>query len=362
MHMHSLYIGSTASFSGKNSIITALGLIFIERGLKVGYMKPVGVRFSETAGQGGIDADARFVQDLFGLRQLDELVTPAAITPSVKRDFLDHGCPDFLDGIVEAHDTLRMNNDVMIVAGSGSFLHSGVYCGVSGPTIADALNAKVLLVDRFHDDFRFEYLLNAKFELGDRLLGVVFNDLPPEAKKRTESWTIPVLKRANVNVLGTLTRDPLLGAVRVGDLAERLGAHLLVGQENAGRLIESFFVGAMKVENFITQFQKHPDTGIIVGGDQSDIQIVALEGGAPCLVLTGNFPPMDMVLTLAKKQNIPVMLARDDSYTIAKKVDAIQHTQKLRDPAKVTRITDLVREHVDVEAIITALQDDDEVG
>ncbi|WP_027182869.1 phosphotransacetylase family protein [Desulfovibrio inopinatus] len=360
--MHSLYIGSTDSYSGKNCIIAALGLILIERGFKVGYMKPVGAAFSASAEHGELDADARFVQTLLGLHQLDELVTPAAITPAFKKEFIEHGCRDFLEPIVEAHETLRANNDFMLIAGSGSFLHSGAYCNLNGSVIANALDAKVVLIDRFHGEFRYDYLIHAQTELAGRLLGVILNDLPPENEHDTADWTMPVLTASKVNVLGSLPRDPVLGAVRVGDLAERLGAHIIAGQKNADRMIESFMVGAMKVENFITHFQKRPDTGIIVGGDQSDIQVVALEGGAPCLILTGNLPPMDMVLTLAKKQHIPVILARDNSYKVAKKVDAIKQTQKLRDPGKVKRITDLVRERVDVDALVAALQGDGDSG
>ena len=52
-------------------------------------------------------------------------------------------------------------------------------------------------------------------------------------------------------------------------------------------MVENFLIGTMQVENFLTHFKKHRNSAVIVGGDRSDVQLVALEGDCPCLILTG---------------------------------------------------------------------------
>ena len=82
-------------------------------------------------------------------------------------------------------------------------------------------------------------------------------------------------------------------------------------------MVENFLIGTMQVENFMTHFRKHKNSAVIVGGDRSDVQLVALEGNCPCLVLTGNLYPNDIILTRSEVLSIPIVVVRDDTFTVA---------------------------------------------
>jgi BioD-like phosphotransacetylase family protein len=108
-------------------------------------------------------------------------------------------------------------------------------------------------------------------------------------------------------------------------------------------------IGTMQVENFMTHFRKNKNSAIIVGGDRSDVQLVALEGDCPCLVLTGNLYPNDIILTRSEVLEIPIIMVREDTYTVAKRMETILSRHKLRDVIKIRQGAQLVSSSIDFE-------------
>lgn len=164
--MVGLYIGSTTGYSGKNLLAMALGLKLKESGLKVGYMKPVGAVPHMDGDKPG-DADAAFIQEVLGLEQDSAKVTPVLVTRDFTIKAFSEDMGDLMPSITESYEELSQNKDVMIIGGSGSYLSSGTYCGVSGPDVARAMGAKTILVDRYSNELRYDYVLRVQKELGD---------------------------------------------------------------------------------------------------------------------------------------------------------------------------------------------------
>ena len=353
--MAGLYIGSTGGFAGKNMIALSLGLKLQKDGHRIGYMKPVGAVPSKTGERSG-DDDAFFLQGVLGLEGDPELVTPVLVTQDFKVKAFAGDCPGLIDTIKQAYATLSKDREVMIVGGSGSFLFSGKYCGVDGANVSAALDLKVLLIDRYHTDLNYDYLLRAREVLGDRLIGAVLNDIPEAAANDVQSIMVPLLERHGIAVLGMIPRDPLMSAIKVGDLAERLGGKIISVHNKSERVVENFLIGTMQVENFMTHFRRQKNSAIIVGGDRSDVQLVALEGKCPCLVLTGNLYPNDIILTRSEVLEIPIIVVRDDTYTVAKKMETILSSIKLRDIVKIKHGAQLVNSSVDMNAIKESLE------
>ena len=353
--MKGLYIGSTSGYAGKNMIALALGMKFQKDGLEVGYMKPVGAMPAKAEEKLG-DEDAFFLQSVLGLEEDPAQVTPVVVTHDFKINALAGGCESPLPKIKAAYDQLAAGKDMMIVGGSGSFLHSGKYCGVDGPTIVKELGLSTILVDRYGKDINYDYLMSAKEELGDSLLGVLFNDVPAEMRDEVENVITPFLENNGVKVLGIIPPDPIMQSITIQDLSDRLGGKIVSVSSKADKIVENFLIGTMQVENFMTHFKKHPHAAIIVGGDRSDVQLVALEGGAPCLVLTGNLYPNDIILSRSEVLGVPIIIVRDDTYTVAKKMENILKSHKLRDIVKINQATQIINTNVDVPALKTALQ------
>lgn len=348
--MPGLYIGSTSGFAGKNLVAMALGVMLKEQGYRVGYMKPVGTLPSQPEKTMG-DEDAFFVQDVLGLTDDLELVTPVLVTHELRVQAFSEGCPDWMGKIVQAYEALSRDKDIVIICGSGSFLHAGKYCDVAGLDVAQALEAKVVLIDRFFKEFYYDYLISARELLGETMLGTIFNAVPDSRASEVKNHLEPLLRRRGINLLGTIPEDHLLNAIRVYDLAQRLGGKIISVPTKRDVMVENFLIGTMQVENFMNHFKKRKNSAVIVGGDRSDLQLVALEGKCSCLILTGNLYPNDIILTRSEVLEVPILVVRDDTYTVAKKMESILESSKLRDPIKVKHGAQLLNSIIDFSTI-----------
>ncbi|ACU90506.1 phosphotransacetylase family protein [Desulfomicrobium baculatum] len=345
--MVGIYVGATSGYSGKNMIAMGIGLKLQKEGYRVGYMKPVGALPQEKNGVLG-DADAFFVQDILGLSENPALVTPVVVDQDFKMKAFTGKCEDLMPRIKDAYETLGKNKDVMIVAGSGS-MYSGKYCGVDGISVVKSLGIKSIIIDRYVKELNYDYLIAMKELLGEQLLGVLLNDIPPAFKEELDSLLHPFMESKGIKVLGKIPSDPLMGAIKVADLADRLGGKIITAQDKSERVVENFLIGTMQVENFMTHFRKSKKSAIIVGGDRSDVQLVALEGQCQCLVLTGNLYPNDIIMTRAEVLEVPIVVVRDDTFTVAKKMEAILSRHKLRDVIKIQHGSQLVSSIIDFQ-------------
>ena len=348
--MVGVYIGSTTGYSGKNLIAMSLGLRFKKEGLRVGYMKPVGAVPRKENGQPG-DEDAFFLQEVLGLRQDPELVTPVVVTREFTVRAFSEDIGDLMPGIVSAYEELSRDKDVMIIAGSGNLLGSGTYCGLDGVSVSRALGAKALVIDRYQNELKYDYVLRCKEALGESLAGVVLNDIPESYRPEVDELIVPFFRRKGVDVLGVIASDPIMSAIKVSDLAERLGGKIISAHHKADRVVENFLIGTMQVENFLQHFMRHKNSAIIVGGDRSDVQLVALEGSCPCLILTGNLYPNDIILTRSEVLQTPIIMVREDTFSVAKKMESILSRHKLRDMIKVNHGVQLVGAALDFELL-----------
>ncbi|XPV76007.1 MAG: phosphotransacetylase family protein [Desulfovibrio sp.] len=350
--MSSLYIGSTSGYSGKNMIVMGIGLQLQKEGYNIGYMKPVGAMPLEQNGVLG-DEDAFFVQSVLELDQDPAVVSPVVVTHDFKVAALNPNnkkLGDLIGQIKEKYSTLSDGKDAMLVAGSGS-MYSGKYCGTDGISVVQNLDTKCIVIDRFVKETNYDALLVLKETLGDQLLGIVINDVPAHSMEEVTQLIAPFLESRGVKVLGVIPKDPLMGAIKVGDLADRLGGKVISAHGRSDRIVENFLIGTMQVENFMTHFRKNKNSAVIVGGDRSDVQLVALEGDCPCLVLTGNLYPNDIILTRSEVLDTPIIIVRDDTFTVAKKMENILSRHKLRDNIKIRQGAELVAQNVDLDFI-----------
>ena len=176
----------------------------------------------------------------------------------------------------------------MLVAGSGS-MYSGKYCGLDALSVVKALDkadgangpVKALVIDRFEKELNYDLLLMLKEQLGGNLAGVVLNDVPPAFLEEVSGHLAPFMEARGIPVLGILPRDPLMGSITVGDLAQRLGGKVISAHHRQDRVVSQFLIGTMQVENFMLHFRKKKNAAVIVGGDRADVQLVALEGDLP---------------------------------------------------------------------------------
>lgn len=351
-----LYIGSTATYAGKNTMNIGIGLRLQKDGFNPGYMKPVGAMPVEINGMQG-DEDAFYVQDVLGITPQADIVTPVMVTQDFKiRAFNGHlGDPEkYLEKIKSSYEQLAKERDLMLVSGSGN-MFSGRYSGLDAITIVKKLGLKAVVIDRIQHEVNYDTLVTIKDYLGDQMVGVILNSVPATFNTEVETLIRPFLERQGIKVIGVLPNDPLMSSIRTDTLAEGLGGRLVAAQRSTERMVESFLIGTMQVENFMTYFRKANNSAVIVGGDRADVQLVAIEGNCSCLILTGNLYPNDIILSRADALNVPIIMVRDDTYTVAKKMEHMLGRHKLRDAIKIRQAAQIVSGNIDFDAIKAAL-------
>jgi BioD-like phosphotransacetylase family protein len=342
--MNSLYVGSTSGYSGKSLVSMGIGLKLKKDGLRVGYFKPIGILPIKVENI-LTDKDAWFIYRVFELKDHVAEVCPVVLTQEVTVKAYLKDMKGLLRKIERSFQQLSQDKDIMIVGGSGS-IYSWNILGVSGLKVIKRLNAKVLIVVKYEGEFCVDYILQAEKDLGDHFIGVIFNKVTHEFRQSVDDYVVPFLKRKGIDVIGILPQDPLVGSITVEELNEMLGGKVLCCHDRINNLVERFLIGAMQVDKATEYFKMTKNNAVIVGGDRADIQLSAIESGTECLVLTGELYPSEVIISRAEQKNIPIVVVRDDTYTVAKKVERLSVRLRLRDKAKVAHGTDLVMKNV----------------
>jgi len=343
--MISLYVGSTSGYSGKSLVSMGLGNKFKKDGLRVGYVKPVGilpVKVNDTL----TDHDAWRIYRALQLNDEIADICPVVLTPDLFVKGYMKDIKGLMGKITGAFQRLSENKDIVVVGGYGS-IYTGSVIGLEGLKVINRLKSKVVIVVKYEGEWIVDYVLQAKKDLKDKFIGVILNKVTPEFMKGVTDYIVPFLKRKNIDIIGILPHDSVVGSITVEELNEMLGGKILCGHNRLNKLVEHFLIGAMQVDKAIEYFKKTRNNAVIAGGDRSDIHLSAIESGTECLILTGDLYPSEMIVARAEEKDIPILVVRDDTYTVARKLEKLSVRLRLRDKAKVDRGINLVSENID---------------
>ena len=141
------------------------------------------------------------------------------------------------------------------------------------------------------------------------------------------------------------------------EIAEVTGSDVMAGRDGLDREFSKFSIGAMTEDNILSYLH---DGGLLIVGDRTQIQKLALENENAVLV-TGGFEIDENVLKLANKKNIPVLRSKHDTFTIATMINrALSNVQIKTDILTVEKIyrtsheygylheTDTVKDYLDL--------------
>lgn len=346
-----LLIGSIEAYSGKSATVLGLALQLREKGLDVAYAKPIGTCPSE--GEDSLDEDVRFISQTLSLDanrvrptlfSLDEATIKKQLSEE-KQDYLQQ-----VGGVLEGE-----GEDVLLIEGPGN-LEEGSLFGLSLPDIAQVSSAAVVLVARYHSALIVDKLLAAHQKLGDRLIGVVINDVPEALKDTAQNEVRDCLERHNIRVFGILPRTPIMRSVSVEALVHHLNAEVL---SQPGRLdqmmVEEISIGAMNANSALRYFNQAHNMVVVTGGDRFDIQMAALESSTQCLVLTGRLSPRSDILDRARDLEVPILSVDLDTLTTVEIIEKAFDQVRLHEPIKVECIGHLMQQHFDTPRLMDAL-------
>jgi len=351
-----LLIGSTEAHSGKST--TTLGIMY-QMGLKgilSSYCKPLGscnddslinasppnINFLATTL--GLDPERWQSQKSAPFMHLDAQVLNNRLIGEDVQDY-SRQLNNYLDAI---------DSPFILVEGPSN-LSAGNVFSLSVDEIAATIDASILLVTRYNRLSTVANLLAAKKLLGNRLLGVVINDVPEPEMSSVAQTVKPYLEQRQIPVLGTFPRDRLLNSVSVREFSQRLKAQVLCCSNRLDLMVESLTIGAMNVNSALEYFRQRANMVVITGSDRTDLQMAALETATNCLILTGRVPPKPFILERAEDLEIPILAVDSDTLTTVEIVDAAFGRVPIREAVKVKRVIQLMEQHFDCDRLIDKL-------
>lgn len=347
-----LLIGSTEAYSGKSAAVLGIAQQLKQQGLQIAYGKPLGTCFSDSETD-SIDEDVRFMAQTLDL-------PASALRPSlfflnaktIYQRLQGNDQTDYAQHLVQYCQA--QGEDLVLLEGPGS-LEEGHLFGLALPQVAEIVDASILLIARLRSPLVIDSLLVAKEKLGDRLLGVLINDIPPAEYDSVAEVIQPFLESRQIPVLGLLPSNQLLRSVSVGELVHQLKAEVLCRPDRLDLMVEQLTIGAMNVNSALKYFRKANNMAVITGGDRTDIQLAALETSTQCLILTGHFPPSPLILSRAEDLEVPILSVDLDTLTTVEIVDQAFGQVRLHEAIKVQCVDQMMAKHFDIQRLMTQL-------
>lgn len=346
-----LFFISNQPFSGKSSMCVGVGKLFTEKGLKVGYMKPLGTLPTRVGGI-NTDEDAQYISNILGVKEELEDICPIVLTQHYTREGLKDKSfsKGFVDLIAKAYHRIQKGKDIVILEGAKS-VEDGYFLGISSDKICEKLGARVIMVIKYSSEIVDQVLYSKEF-LGDYLSGVIINWVPRSQMNYLEELIVSFLTKKGIEVFGYIASDKMLSSVSIKEMSKLLGGQIICAEDKVNELVETFMVGAMGQEQALKFFRRKANKAVITGGDRADVQLAALETPTKCLILTGNFQPSTIVLGRAEELGVPMILVNFDTLTAVEKVGEIIGRVRLHEVKKIDKIVEVVREHIDINRLL----------
>lgn len=363
-HIKNVFISSIYQNAGKTTVSLGLYKIFQERGFKPAFLKPVGQQ-TVAVEQGNIDKDSYLMGEVYRCRNRLKDMSPVTIGHGYTEQYIFNPQNEVLRSrIISSFDNLTKRKESIIIEGTG---HAGVgsVIDLSNADVAKMLGSKVLMVSeggigRSID----EIMLNkALFDMRQvEVIGVILNKVIPEKMDRIKKVVTEGLKRKGLRLLGVIPFDPLLHDPTVGQIMGFLKVKVLCGKEYLFRRVQNTIVAAMEPYNMVNYLTN--GTLVLTSGDRVDNILVAVsthlvtqgnKDQIAGIILTGGLMPNAKIIELLQKSKIPVLISEEDTFTVAGKIENWICKIQKTDTEKISEARQMVKKHVDVNAIIDNL-------
>ena len=341
-----LIVASIEAYTGKSGTILGLAREFQNKGFSIAYSKPIGTCFKDQDSNPE-EADVQFIAEALGLKEAQIRRPLVPLQPATVEKRLKQEDQENYSELLKKSLT-DIEADLVILEGAGT-LWEGSLFGLSIRDMATTLDASVLLVARYHSPLIVDSLQNAKLALGERLAGMIINDIPSEKLEATQTLIKPYLESHGVSILGLLPASRLLQSVSVREIASQLKAQVLCRGDRLDLMVESLTIGAMNVNSALEYFRQGQNKAVVTGGDRTDLQLAALETSTSCLILTGHMNPQPLIISRAEDLEVPILSVDLDTLSTVEIVDQAFGKVRLQEKIKVSCIQELIAKNFDFE-------------
>ena len=354
-----IFIAATEQDTGKTTTSLGLYAALRQQFPRIGYIKPVGQRFTEVDGR-RVDEDSLLMKAVYKTLVPIEDMSPITVEPDFTRRYINEANHDTLvRQIQHSFDRASWEKDFAIIEGSG---HAGVgsVFDLSNATVARILGSKVLLVVPGGIGLPIDEgaLNKALFDReGVEVVGVVMNKVLAEKMEQTADFARRGFARLGLELLGVMPVQQILAEPSIQQVADTIRGTFYCNARFARNRASNVVMGAVSSANIRSKFL--PGTLLIIPGDREDIVLAAISEASECserrlsgLILSDDLKPHASLLDMLEKTNLPVVFSPKDSYSIAQHIFALTIKVQPRDTQKIESIQDLVARHIDIPRLL----------
>jgi len=335
---------------GKTALCAGIGKKLANSGKKVGYIKPIHV-----TAQGSKDEclDAIFLNEALELGENKDQLCPLHISQEELWRNLSENAVSFSNKIEAACETAASGKDILFIESPGAIKNDQV-ATLACYTLAEAINARVILLICYCSDYREAEILQVAQKLADKLVGVVLNQVPVSKLTRVRDECVEYFKSNGVNVLGVLPESrPMLG-VTVGEISMAINGDIILLKDKANDLVENVMLGAMSPDSARDYFSRLRNKAVVTGYQRADMQLAALETSTRCLIVTGQKPSIS-VMVKAEDKKVPVIVTQKDASDVIRGIEQALESAGFHHPQKLQAMSAMLDTGFDYKALNTAL-------
>lgn len=352
---HTFFLVPISSGAGLTTVSLGLLRALDQRGLRVGFCKPIGQRAGRDPGP---EPSTHFVRATSGLTP----ALPIALERAEKM-FSEGRSNELLDAVMQQFQESAGDADVMVVEGLVA-TPENPNIGALNAELIRTLDAEVIVVScagidqPLRDQVDFAVRLYAG---GDRarIAGCILNRIQPwdgesaaEAIARTRS-EYEAARPIMPELIGVIPENETLTQCRTRDIARHLEADLLATGEIDHRRVKAIHLLARTVPNMMHTFRA--GNLLVTPADRDDVFLAACMAalkGIPLagIVLTGDTPVDGRIFGLCSPgiaTGLPVLRVRTNSYDTASRLNAMSDEVPSDDLRRIESAMAYVSEYID---------------
>jgi uncharacterized protein len=334
--------------SGKTTLCVGLGKKWTNDGKKIGYIKPIDITNSM------VDiSDADFVNGILELGGDISRMNPLKMSQEELWRNLSEDTDNFTNKLKMACDIVAAGQDLLLIESPG-ILKKDQVSALALYTIAEKVNTKVLLLVSCSEEYRDPEIIQVAQKLGERLVGIIINQVPGSQIERIKSEYTDFFKTKGIKVLGTLQElRPLLG-ISVSEIAGVLDGNIISNKDKGDGLIENVMLGAMTPDSAEDYFRRKKNKAVVARAERPDMLLAALETSTKCLIVTKQRPSAS-VMVKAEDKGVPVIVVNKDVNEIVSGIQNALEQAKFHQSKKLHELVNIIDRMIDFKSINSAL-------
>ena len=365
MKYRNIYVAATGQHVGKTTSTLGLVASFKQRGLGVGYCKPVGQKFLDIQNL-RVDKDTLLFADLIHFELNPDLHSPIILGAGATATYLDHQTPELLrDRLLHASHALSASNEVVIYEGTG---HPGVgsVADLSNADVAKLLDAGVVMIVEGGIGSTIDKMnmcLALFREKNVPILGVIVNKVLPDKMDKIRHYLQLKLDRMGLPLLGLMPYDRSLAFPLMKSVADAINGEVIYNNQQMDNKVEDIIAGSL-ID--MKELKSSNNLLLVVSTTTLEKAIKKIEFFSKMLklnesplagiVATGDGDLHSKVKKYVLQHRIPLVRTQLDSYGSVLKISRIEVKINLQTPWKIQRAIELIQENVDLDKILNQIE------